>query len=151
MKKLSAEDIELNRSGTLSKDQLWNIKSKGVVNAIAGACFLVLIPLGYFASNIRSGTMLIIFTVGGSLFAAAFFWSAWGYLFIKSDGHEITTITGKAEKKNSGNKNVVLKIGDRSFFLRKSEVQAMKDGEDYTIYYIEKQRIPIGWVRNKPD
>jgi hypothetical protein len=147
LKKLTEEDIEVNRSGTLTKDQLWNIKSKGVVNAIAGACFFALIPLAYFASNIRSGAMLIIFLVGGSLLGAAFLWIAWGYLFIKPDGHEIITITGKVEKKNSGNKSVVLKIGDRSFLLRKNDVAAIKEGEEYTIHYLGKQRIPIGWMR----
>lgn len=151
MKKLTAEDIDLNRSGTLTKDQLWNIKSKGVVNAIAGACFFALIPLGYFASNIRSGTMLIIFLVGGSLLGSALLWIAWGYLFIKADGHEIITITGIVEKKNSGTKSVVLKIGDRSFLLKKDDVASIKEGEEYTIHYLAEQRIPIGWMRARAD
>ncbi len=148
MKNLTQEDLEVNRSGTLTKDQLWSIKSKGVVNAIAGLCFFALIPLAYFASNIRSGVMLIIFLVGGSLLGAAFLWIGWGYLFIKADGHAIIEITGKVEKKNSGTKSVVLKIGDRSFLLRKNDVAAIKEGEEYTIHYLEKQRIPIGWMRS---
>jgi hypothetical protein len=147
MKQLTEEDIRTNAAGTLTKEQLSQLRRKGVVNAIAGACFLVFVPMGIFTANMKVGVLFFIWILGGTLFAVAFLWSAWGYLFIKPDGHGITPISGKASKKNSGNKNVVLKIGERSFFLKTSETEGIVDGEEYTVYYLEKQRIPVGWIK----
>ncbi len=147
MNKLTQEDIDLNRSGALTKDQLWYIKSKGVVNVITGACFLILVPAAVLMADIRMGVLLYVWIGAGLLFAGIFFWSAWGYLTVKKEGHNIQQVTGKAEKKSSGNKNVMLKIQDRSFFVRKGDVLAMKEGEEYTLYFIEEPRIPLGWTK----
>ena len=147
MKSLSSEDLEINRTGTLTKDQLRHIRNKGVVNAIAGLCFLVLLPALILSANIRVGTLLYVVGGAGILFALVFFWSAWGYLSLKKEGHDIKNISGKAEMKSSGNKNIILKIQDRSFFVRKGDVASMSEGEEYTLYYIEDPRVALGWTK----
>lgn len=146
MKALNEEDLALNRSGTLTKEQLWVIKSKGVINLIAGLCFLVMIPLAIFAAKIKWGAVLYIWIAVAVLLGSVFLWLAKTYIFIKKDGHEIQSISGVIEKKNSGNKNVILKIGERSFFLRKNDVEAMKEGKEYTVYFIDDPKFPLGYV-----
>lgn len=148
MKPLSEQDIAANRAGTLTAYQLSGIRKKGVVNAIAGVCFLVFVPMGIFTANIKTGVLFYLWVLGGSLFALVFLWSAWGYLSTKAGGHEITTLSGKVELKNSGSKNVVLRINERSFFLRRQETAALQNGQEYTVYVLEKHRLPIGWSRN---
>lgn len=147
MKPLSEDDIATNRSGTLTKDQMWQIKSKGIVNSIAALCFLAFIPIGIFATNMKSGTTLVIWIIVAVFFGGIFLWLAASYLFVKNEGHEILEVSGAIEKKPSGNKNVWLKIGERSFFLRKGEVAALKEGEEYTIYFIENPKMPLGYTR----
>lgn len=146
---LSPEEITLNRSGTLSPAQVKTIRGKGFTRLIAGLCFLAFVPMGIFVVKIQWGTMLIIWIIGGILFAGVFLWSAWNYLFIKKEGQEILQVSGKAEKKNTGNKNVVVKIGERSFFLTRNETESLQHGEDYTLFFLENPRLPLGWFRNE--
>jgi hypothetical protein len=146
--KLTTEEIELNRSGTLSPAQLKSIRGKGITRLISGLCVLAFVPMGIFVVKIHPGVMMILWIVGGLAFAGVFLWSAWNYLFIKPDGHEIQKVSGVAEKKNTGNKNVVIKIAERSFFMTSSQAMSLKDGEDYTLFFLENPRLPLGWFRN---
>lgn len=147
MKPLTEEDIATNKSGTLTKDQVRQIKSKGIVNTIAALCFLTFIPIGIFGANLKSGTALVIWIIVASLFGIIFLWLAASYLFLKKDGHEILQVSGAIGIKPSGNRNVLLKIGERTFFLRKTEVAAMKEGEEYTVYFLEDPKMPLGYVQ----
>ena len=149
MNALTSEDIALNSSGTLTKDQLSQIKKKGIVNTIAALCFLAFIPIGLFATNIRSTTVLVIWLGSAILFGGIFLWIAASYLFVKKDGHTVQQITGKAEKKPSGNKNTNLKIGERNFFLRNTEVKSIEHGAEYTVYFIENPKFPLGYTRRE--
>jgi hypothetical protein len=146
MKPLTAEDIALNNSGTLTNDQLSQIRKKGIINTIAALCFLAFIPIGLFATNIRSTTVLVIWMGSAILFGGIFLWLAVQYLFLKKEGHTIQQITGKIEKKPSGNKNTNLRIGERNFFLRNTEVKTMEHGEEYTVYFIDNPKMPLGYV-----
>ena len=145
---LSPEEITLNRSGTLSPAQLKSIRGKGIARLVSGLCFLAFVPMGIFVVKIHWGILMILWVVGGLAFAGIFLWSAWNYLFIKAEGHEILHVSGKAEKKNSGNRNVVVKINDRSFFMLSSQAMSIRNGEDYTLFFLENPRLPLGWYRN---
>lgn len=145
---LTEEDVALNLKGELTAAQVSKIRRKGIVQLVAGLCFLVLVPASVLMANIHWGILLIIWLVAGLFFAGIFLWSAWTYLLMKKSGLDIHHISGKVELKTSGNKNVVVKIGERSFFMTRNDSSSIINGADYTLYFLENPKLPIGWTQN---
>lgn len=144
---LNHEELALNESGTLTESQLRKIKRKGVVQAVAGVCFLILVPAAVLMADIRLGPLLIIWLLGGLFFAGLFFWSAKSYLTMKADGNKVQSVSGVVSLKNSGSKHVVATVNERGFLLMKNESASLKSGESYTLYYIDDPRLVVGWSK----
>jgi hypothetical protein len=146
---LNQEDLALNQTGTLSGYQLKKIKRKGVVQVVAGACFLIIVPAAVLMSDVKLGIVLIIWLIAGLFFAGLFFWSAKDYLNMKAAGNRILSITGVVSLKNSGSKHVVATVNERGFLLMKNESSTLKSGESYTLYYIDDPRVVVGWTKEQ--
>jgi len=144
---LTQEETELNNSGFLSPRQIKQVRKKGIVQLIAGAVFLVLVPLSVLMADLRLGILLILWLVLGLLFAGIFLYSAFGYFKIKqSKSYKIIALSGIVKVKTSGNRNVVVTINERSFFMMKNEAASIVDGKEYTMHYLEDQIMVIGWI-----
>ena len=97
---------------------------------------------------LKWGVMSFVWLGGAALMAIIFLWQARTFLFLRKDGHEVKSLTGRILLKPSGNKNEVLTIGEMSFFLRKTDVRSMNNGQEYTIYYIEAPKTMLGYVHH---
>jgi hypothetical protein len=144
---LTQEEIELNTSGFLSPRQIKQVRKKGIVQLIGGTVFLVLVPTSVLMADLRLGVLLIVWLVLGLLFAGIFLYSALGYFKIKQGKpHTIIALSGIVKVKTSGNRNVVVTINERSFFMMKNEAALIIDGKEYTLHYLEDQIMVIGWL-----
>lgn len=144
---LNQEDLALNQAGTLSDYQLKKIRRRGVVQVVAGACLLIIVPAAVLMSDVRLGPLLIIWLLAGLFFAGLFFWTAKSYLTMKAGGNNIQSISGVVRLKNSGSKHVVATVNERGFLLMKNESSTLKSGESYTLYFIDDPRVVVGWTK----
>jgi hypothetical protein len=143
---MTPEDAALNSEGKLTQFQLKKIRRRGIVQLIAGICFLILVPTSILTVQVQWGVLTIVWLVVGLLFAGIFLWTAKGYLLMKMDGHTIHRISGPVRLKNSGSRHVLVTINDRSFLLMKNESAALRENEEYTLYFLEDPRMVIGWT-----
>lgn len=146
---ITPQEVAINSSGTLTEAQLKKIRRKGVVQLIAGICFLILVPVSVLMANINWGIILIIWVLAGLFFAGVFLWSAKGYLSMKADGHTILSVSGPVKIKNSGSKHVLVTVNERSFLLMKNESATLRTDEPYTLFYMEDPKILVGWIRQE--
>lgn len=146
---ITPDEVELNKAGTLTIDQMKKIRRKGVIQLIAGVFFLIILPASIVVANINWGALAFIWLTAGLVFAGIFLWSARTYLRMKPGGHEIQSISGKVSLKNSGSKHVLVKINDRGFLLMKNESASLRDGELFTLYFIDDPRMVVGWTRDQ--
>lgn len=144
---LTEEEIRTNATGILSVAQLKRIRRKGYGQLVAAISFLILVPASVLMADMRLGVLLIIWLVFGLLFAGIFLHSAITYLRIKpSTPVNINSVSGKIIVKPSGKRNVIITINERTFFMMVNEASSLKDGKSYTLFYLDKPKVVIGWT-----
>lgn len=147
---LTEEETKLNATGILSANQVKHIRRKGYGQLIAAIVFLILVPASVLMADMRLGILLIVWLIFGLLFAGVFLFTAIGYLRIReADIQQINSIQGIVSVKPSGKRNVVVTVSERTFFLMVNEASSILNGKSYTLYYLEKPKVVIGWVESE--
>lgn len=145
MKLLSAEEIQLNDSGTLSDLQYSHLKRYGYSQLLVAGIFVALVVVSVFMTNMKWNWLTAIWMGGGALFASIYVYTAVAYLKLKKDGNGILKVSGVADIKDSGKRHRLLRIGDQSFFILRNQSAGIENSKSYTVYYLDNPRTVTGW------
>jgi len=145
MKLLSAEEIQLNDSGTLSDLQYSHLKRYGYSQLLVAGIFVALVVVSVFMTNMKWNWLTAIWMGGGALFASIYVYTAVAYLKLKKDGNGIHKVSGVADIKDSGKRHRLLRIGDQSFFILRNQSAGIENSKSYTVYYLDNPRTVTGW------